>query len=163
MKTLGLLRHAKSDWGDPSLADIDRPLNKRGQKAAAAMAPVLAESGFDLVFASTARRVRETLEHAWDGPVEWREAIYGAGPSQLLEMAAGVAAGIERLLIVGHNPTMHFLATRLAVHGDPALLGALADKYPTGALALIDLPIDRWRDIEVGTGALRRFVRPRDL
>jgi phosphohistidine phosphatase len=163
MKTLGLLRHAKSDWGDPSLADIDRPLNQRGQKSAAAMAPVLAECGFDLVLASTARRVRETLSGAWDGPVEWREAIYGAGPSQLLEMAANAPAGVERLLIVGHNPTMHGLATRLAVSGDTSLLAALAEKFPTGALAVIDLPIERWRDIEVGIGTLRRFIRPRDL
>jgi len=163
MRTLGLLRHAKSDWGDPSLADVDRPLNQRGLKAAIAMAPVLAQCGFDRVLASTARRVRETLDHAWDGPVDWRDDIYGAGPSELLDIVSHVDPSVERILVVGHNPTMHMLATRLAVHGEPELLGRLADKYPTGALAVIDLPIGQWQEIELGIGTLRRFVRPRDL
>lgn len=163
MKTLGLLRHAKSDWSDGSLADIDRPLNRRGRKAAKAMAPVLAQCGFTLVLASPARRVRETLERAWSGPVEWHEEIYGATPSRLLDLAQSALPGIGRLLIAGHNPTVHDLAQRLAVHGEAKLLRSLADKFPTGALALIDLPIDQWAEISLGCGTLRRFVRPKDL
>ena len=128
MKFLGLLRHAKSDWSDGSLDDFDRPLNARGREAAEAMGPELSKANFDLILASTATRVRQTVAGTGLTNVEWRDEIYGAGPDKLLAMAAEVDDSIDRLLMVGHNPTMHSLACRLAYSGDDRLRSDLEEK-----------------------------------
>lgn len=163
MKILGLLRHAKSDWADPALADFDRPLTPRGRAAATAMGPVLESCNFDLVVASGAARVRQTLEFAGIGPTVWNDSIYGAGPAAITALVAAADDAVDRLLIAGHNPTLHRLAMSLAVDGEESVRAALSEKFPTGALALLELPIARWRDIPGAGGRLARFVRPKDL
>jgi len=170
MKRLTLLRHAKSDWGDPGGRDFDRPLNRRGARAARAMGREMRALGlgFDAVIASPAARVVETLEGLADGygralhPV-CDPRLYLAPLSLLLDLVHETDDSIGRLLIVGHNPGCAMLAMALAGAGDEGLRARLVEAYPTGALASIDLPVARWRDAGPGDGALTRFLRPRDL
>lgn len=167
MKTLTLLRHAKSSWGDPAQRDFDRPLNARGLKAARAMGRELVRRGiaFDLVLASPAARVVGTIASLGEGgcPIEagYDVRIYLAPARTLIGIVRAADDSHDRLLIVGHNPGMEQLALLLARGG--ALREQVAAKYPTGALAQIDLETARWRDVEEGTGTLACFIRPRDL
>jgi phosphohistidine phosphatase len=167
MKSLSLLRHAKSGWDDPSLADFDRPLNARGREAARAMGRAMRELGlaYDRILASPAARVTGTIEEAAEGygPLDpyYDARIYLAAPATLLEIIRAADDRHERLLLVGHNPGIERLALLLGRGG--ALDDQVALKYPTGALAEIHFPIARWRDVGESKGTLARFLRPRDL
>lgn len=170
MKSLTLLRHAKSSWDDAAMSDFDRPLNRRGQAAARAMGREMRALGlaFDAVYASPARRVVETLQGVTESygralDPAFDRHIYLAATDTLLEMVRGADDAGDSLLLVGHNPGFERLALLLARDdGDPARAEITA-KYPTGALAEIELPIDHWRDAAPGIGRLVRFIRPRDL
>jgi phosphohistidine phosphatase len=170
MKTLTLLRHAKSSWDDPIARDFDRPLNKRGRRAARAIGQAMRSQRltFDLVIASPAMRVVETLHDVADGygrpfNLTFDEQIYLASPEALLDLVRHADDTLERLMLVGHNPGLERLALLLTDEHDGDLRTQLREKYPTGALAEISLPIDHWQDIEQGIGMLTRFIRPRDL
>jgi phosphohistidine phosphatase len=168
MRRVYLLRHAKSSWKDRSLADRERPLAGRGRRAAEAVAGHLEAEGIqpDLVLCSPARRARETLERveaAFGDPVETRldEALYGASEAELLACLRALAQEIDSVMVIGHNPGLEELALALASQG--AQLARMREKYPTAALATIDLPAEDWRTIERGSGKLVAYVRPRDL
>jgi phosphohistidine phosphatase len=168
VKALTLLRHAKSAWDARSVRDFDRPLNPRGHRAARAMGREMRRLGlgYDLILASPAARVMETLTElaqGYGGAVETRcdERIYLAPAEILLDIVRAADDRDGRLLIVGHNPGLEQLALLLAQGG--ALRDRVAAKYPTGALAEIELGAGRWRDAGPGAGALTRFIRPRDL
>lgn len=169
MKILTLLRHAKSSWADPGQDDFDRPLNARGIAAARRMGREMRALGlgFDAVLASPARRVVETLERVAKtyGTLErgHDRRIYLARPAMLMTIARETNDAVDRLLLVGHNPGFHMLALMLTGDSDDPLRVELAAKYPTGALAEIELPIAHWRDLRGGGGRLTRFIRPRDL
>jgi phosphohistidine phosphatase len=169
MKTLTLLRHAKSSWNDPAEDDFDRPLNPRGVAAARRMGSEMRALGlsFDAVLASPARRVVETLDLVAEGygslPRAYDRRIYLASSATLLAIARETDDAVDRLLLVGHNPGFHMLALLLTGKSDGPPHAELAAKYPTGALAEIALPIARWRDLAEGRGRLTRFIRPRDL
>jgi len=163
MKMFGLLRHAKSDWSDGSLDDFDRPLNKRGRATAEAMGPVIRGCNFDRVLASSAKRVRETVELAGLKDVEFREDMYSASPDRLLSIAASAGGDSQRLLMVGHDPAMHRLADRLARAEESDERRYLAAKFPTGALAVMEFEISEWDELGRAMGVLEKFVRPRDL
>lgn len=170
MKRLGLLRHAKSSWDEPALDDFDRPLNGRGRKAAQRIGREMQSLGirYDLALVSPARRASQTfdlLRSQWTAKLEWRHEprLYLASPDRLLALAAAVPDRVERLLLVGHNPGFHALAMRLADADESNGGVALSEKFPTGALAEIDLPIGQWCEAEERGGSLARFVRPRDL
>jgi phosphohistidine phosphatase len=169
MKTLTLLRHAKSGWDDPVARDFDRPLNRRGRRAAATVGAEMKAQGlaFDRILASPARRVVETLEEVAQGygPIEphYEERVYLAPPATLLELVRKTDDGVARLLVVGHNPGLEALALLLTRDDGGALRAELAVKYPTGTVAEIGLPAASWRDVRPGTGRLLRFIRPRDL
>lgn len=116
-----LLRHAKSDWSDDGLLDADRPLNSRGQKAAPEMALWMQKHGWipDRILCSTAKRTRETLERmqaTWNAQpeVHFIDRLYLAPPQVILEEAIAHAAGAKSLLVIGHNPGIEMLATRLS-------------------------------------------------
>ena len=167
MKSLTLLRHAKSGWDDPIKRDFDRPLNPRGRRAARTVGREMRSLGlsFDRVVASPARRVIETIEEVELSfgalsPV-YDERVYLAPLAALVELVRETADASERLLLVGHNPGMERLALLLSRGG--ALHDELALKYPTGALAEIAFPIDHWRDVAESGGTLSRFLRPSDL
>jgi phosphohistidine phosphatase len=167
MKILTLLRHAKSGWDDPIARDFDRPLNPRGRRAAQTVAREMRRLGlgFDLVLASPARRVVETIEAvaAEFGPLpaQYDERLYLASPQMLVDVIHEAPANTASLLLIGHNPGLESLALLLA--GVGPLRSELAIKYPTATLAEIALPVANWTEVRGGDGALRRFIRPRDL
>ncbi|MBK1668861.1 hypothetical protein CKO28_12550 [Rhodovibrio sodomensis] len=170
MKTLYLLRHAKSSWDDPTLADHDRPLAARGRQAAPRMAVWLRTEARrpDLVICSSAARAHET----WDlvarelqpaPEVDIRRSVYDAGPDQLIAIAQGAPARVDTLMLVGHNPAMEEAAALLAGGGDTKALATMQSKYPTAAVAEFTFELDAWESIGRDTGYLARFVRPKDL
>jgi phosphohistidine phosphatase len=169
MKTLTLLRHAKSGWDDHVARDFDRPLNPRGRRAARTVGLEMKAQGlaFGLVLASPARRVIETLEEvaAGFGPIEpgFVQRLYLASTATLLDIVRAAPDGVERLLLVGHNPGLEELALCLSGRDDAGLRGEVEVKYPTGTVAEIAFPVERWTDVTEGTGSLIRFIRPRDL
>ena len=170
MKRLLCLRHAKSSWDDPALDDHDRPLAPRGHRAAPIVGKYIEQHGLipDKVLCSSARRARETLDLAsapW--PVQPRKEIdrglYLTGVEATLAILGRSDDRLDTILLVGHNPDMEQLVAMVAKRGDSAGRKALARKYPTAALAVIDLPLDHWADVAPGTGILERFVIPKDL
>lgn len=169
MKTLTLLRHAKSDWTDATPRDFDRPLNARGRRAARTMGAYMAAEriAFDTVLASPAVRVRATLEEVAEGygaplPVTFDQTLYLAAAQTLLDLVRATAADIDRLMLVGHNPGLEDLALRLADDAaDNPMRREVEIKYPTATLAEIALEGATWE--QAASGTLRRFVRPRDL
>ncbi len=169
MKSLTLLRHAKSGWDDPVSRDFDRPLNPRGRKAARTVAREMKAQGlaFDLVLASPARRVVETLEEVSAGygaiRPEFEPRLYLASTATLAEIVRATPDSVERLLLVGHNPGLEELALCLSGRDDGALRAEVEVKYPTGTVAEIELPAGRWAEVREGSGRLVRFIRPRDL
>jgi phosphohistidine phosphatase len=170
VKTLYLLRHAKSRWGDPGLDDHDRPLDGRGERAAAVIGVHFAQQEYQpsLVLCSSARRTRETLDsllpHLRVRPellIEQR--IYLASGGQLLARLQEVDDGASQLLLIGHNPGIAELAQGLACSGPGTPLRRMATKFPTCALAVCEFDLDRWRDLAPGSGRLLDFTTPKDL
>lgn len=169
MKILTLLRHAKSGWDDPVSRDFDRPLNPRGRRAARTVGKEMKAQGlaFDLVLASPAVRVVETLEEVASayGPLDivYEERLYLASSAALLDLVRHAPESAARLLLVGHNPGLEEIALRLAGEDGDTLRRRIEIKYPTGTLAEIDLPAERWSDVAERSGRIARFIRPRDL
>jgi phosphohistidine phosphatase len=176
MRQLLLLRHAKSSWDEPKMADRDRPLSARGRRAAAGIRSAMRELGLvpDLVLVSPARRTRETLAalEPWDDTplVETLEPLYLAGAPQLLATLRDVAETVRSVLLIGHNPGLHELAVTLVgaqamTLPSPsvrAITQQLAAGYPTGALAEFAVA-SPWRGLDAGGGRLIHFLNPRDL
>lgn len=169
MKMLGLLRHGKSSWDDPALRDFDRPLKRRGNEASKSMGEELRRRGlrFDLVVASPATRVVETLHHLEEGfgePLEprFQENVYAASAQGLLSIVVATADSIDRLLLVGHNPGLQDLASTLASDEDP-LVPSVTAHFPTAAFVLIELPVKSWTQVGPRTGRIVDFLRPREL
>ena len=170
MKTLTLLRHAKSSWDGSPARDFDRPLSKRGHKAARTIGREMKAQGlvFDAVIASPAARVVETVAGLAEGygrPIapSFDARIYLASVATLLAMVRETDDSAGRLLLVGHNPGLEALAMLLTRDDGNGLRREMAVKYPTATVAEIALPIDHWRDAAPGGGELARFIRPRDL
>lgn len=172
MKTLLLLRHAKSSWDDPGLDDHERPLNERGQTAARQVGAFLTEQGYrpQLVLCSTARRTRETLALALPAnhtDVRFTHDLYLAAPDQILSALRTLEDEAESVMIVAHSPGTEQLALLLSRCDGPreerASRDKIAEKFPTGALAVLELPSETWAAVEPGSGRLTAFVRPRDL
>ena len=168
MKILTLLRHAKSTWDDPVAKDFDRPLNKRGRRAAQTVGREMQALGlrFDQVNASPAVRVIETLGDIESGYAralspDYDRRIYLASPETLLEIVQATDDAVDRLMIVGHNPGLERLA--LLLTRDGALRDEAALKYPTATLAEIHFAVAHWNEVREGGGTLERFIRPRDL
>lgn len=170
MRTLYLLRHAKSSWEDSSLRDHDRPLAPRGRRAAPAMGRAMRDGRMipELVLCSTAVRTRDT----WglvapflgdDIPVEYDRALYGAGAATLLALVRGLPDDTLRVLLLGHNPGIGELAASLVADGPPQEVDRMVRKFPTGALAVLHTAATRWSRMAPGRCTLARFIRPRDL
>jgi phosphohistidine phosphatase len=169
MTMLTVMRHAKSSWGDASLEDFDRPLNDRGHKSARLVGREAAKRkiAFDRVFASTAMRVRETLDGFAEGygslpKIEFADDLYGASLGHLVDRVRAIPDLVHAPLMVGHNPGLHRLVLQLTKDDDP-LRQRLIAKYPTGTLTLITLPAGRWDETEAGTGSIAELILPRDL
>jgi phosphohistidine phosphatase len=170
MLTLSLLRHAKSSWSDARLKDIERPLNDRGEEAAPRMAVFMARRGItpDLILCSPAVRARQTLDLVlprFKGrpAVAVEDSLYLAAPAALLKRIQSVGADVEHLMIVGHDPGMHALALELAGSGADKDLAALAEKFPTAGLAVLEFQERSWSRVRPGTGRLVLFTAPKRL
>ena len=170
MRRLMLLRHAKSDWAKPGLRDHDRPLNPRGRDAAQRMGVYMVRHALvpDLIVASTAKRVTETLDlllPAFDRPpkIVSEPHLYGAGSTALLGIVKEAARTTHSLLLVGHNPGMAEFAALLIASGDVDARQRLIEKFPTAGLAVIDFALDDWAKVHPRGGRLDRFVVPRAL
>ncbi|MCK0209155.1 histidine phosphatase family protein [Starkeya koreensis] len=165
MLRLLLLRHAKSDWPE-GVPDPDRPLAARGRRGAKAIGAYMVEEALlpARAIVSPARRTIETWEIAtkdWPTHVQpaYEHAIYEAPAENLLKLIREQEA-LSPLLLVGHNPGMEELAALLLRREQRA---KVLPKYPTGALAVIDMPIESWAELRPGCGTLERFVTPRAL
>lgn len=170
MKSLYLLRHAKSSWRDLSLGDHDRPLNKRGKKASGFMGKYIARNLTkpDLILCSTARRTRDTLTLLQEYlspniPVQYDENLYMASPPLLLQALHNLDGGIGTVMMISHNPGLEMLAAGLIGEGEPNTVRTLKMKYPTAALAVFTADISAWTELQGGTARLDSFIRPKDL
>ncbi|MBL8704143.1 MAG: histidine phosphatase family protein [Rhodospirillales bacterium] len=170
VRRIFLLRHAKSDWGDAGREDHDRDLSARGRDATGRMATYCRRAGIApaLILCSTATRARETLALVLPGlippgRVEYEDKLYLAEAERLLRRLQALDDDDPSVMVVGHNPGFHALAAALVGDGDPSDLQRLRQKFPTGALAEIEAPIQRWRDLEAGENRLARFIVPREL
>ncbi len=167
-RELLVLRHAKSAWDTAAPSDFDRPLSKRGRKDAPRVAAWLVEEGFvpDCVRASTAARVRETLDRmssVIDLPLEdvsWDDDLYHASPRTMLEALAGCPDDARRVLLVGHNPGVEDLVLHLS--RAPVHLPPNGKIMPTCAVAHFRMPED-WSALRRGDGELTHVLRPRTL
>lgn len=171
MKTLILLRHAKSGWDDHGAPDFDRRLNAKGERAARIMGRHMRDAGigWDHAIASPAARVVETLAAVSSGygrAIEpaWDRRAYLAPAAMLLELAHTVPDSADRLLMSGHNPGLEDLVLLLVPDrsGD-ALRDTVEAKFPTASAAVLTCPVERWAELIPETCSLASFTRPRDL
>ena len=162
MKTLILMRHAKSSWKDPDLSDHDRPLKKRGRKDAKRIARELLKHDLipELILSSTAARAKETVEAVLESleddiPVEYSEALYMAEPQDFLDILATLPSDLNVIMLVGHNPGME--AYLQIINGN-------IESMPTASLAKLKLKLDDWQGISIDTpGKLAGFWTPKSL
>jgi phosphohistidine phosphatase len=162
MKTLLLLRHAKSSWDDSSLSDHERPLNKRGRKDAPRVGELLAAEGLlpDCILGSTAHRVRETVEFAvqhggYRGKIEFLPELYLAPRETYIQVLRDLPDQYTSAMVVGHNPGLEELL---------AGLSGAHEHLPTAALAQVELPLATWGELHLGIRAkLVNLWRPKEL
>jgi phosphohistidine phosphatase len=160
MKTLFVLRHAKSSWDHPELSDFERPLNNRGEKAAPFMGELMRKKDLepDIIFSSPAMRAKTTAKlvkeaAGFDAEIVFNRSVYEAGMHNLLYIVAEIGDEYDAAMIVGHNP---------GFEGIVRILSGNYERMPTAALAVIDLDIESWSETEPGCGQLREVLRPKD-
>ncbi|NPD15438.1 histidine phosphatase family protein [Xinfangfangia sp. D13-10-4-6] len=165
MKRLILTRHAKSSWDDPTMADHDRPLNERGQAAAADLGQWLASRGYlpGQVLCSDALRTWET----WSGisrglpegaTLELKPALYHAGPDVMLTVLRKATA--DCVMMLGHNPGIAEFAHRLVARTP---ISSQFTRYPTGATLVADFDVETWAQAGFGQGVTVDFIVPREI
>lgn len=170
VKTLTLLRHAKSGWDDAVARDFDRPLNPKGRRAAQTMGRELRRLGlsFDHVVASPAVRVEQTIDGVESGYARalspaYDRRIYLASAGSLLDVVRETDDEYAHLLLIGHNPGLEDLVLLLAPDEPGTLRDDVEEKYPTATLAELTFAVDCWAEVRERGGTLTRFIRPRDL
>lgn len=161
MKTLYILRHAKSDWSDGGLSDFERPLNERGKAAAPLMGEAMKNRKFqpEMIISSPAVRAKQTAELVRNaaelkGAINYDSHIYEADPQTLLHIVAEIDDALDSAMIVGHNPGLEGLIR---------ILTGEFQTMPTAALAVIDLYGNRWHEMSAATGKMRELLRPKEL
>jgi phosphohistidine phosphatase len=162
VKTLLILRHAKSSWRDSGLADHDRPLNKRGQRDAPRMGRLLRQEDLvpDMIVSSSAVRARKTAQLAieamgYDGELRLADELYAAEPEAYLDALQSLPDIYECVMVIGHNPGLEELLELLI--GD-------WQRLPTAALAAVRLDLETWQDISEETpGRLVNLWLPHEL
>jgi phosphohistidine phosphatase len=161
MKTLYLLRHAKSSWDDRSLKDFDRPLNERGLKAAPKMGAYIRKEKIrpEMIVSSPALRAKQTTTLVCEAAglaslVTFDERIYDASARRLFEIVTGFEDRFGSAMMVGHNPGFEELL---------AVLSGESSRMATAALACIELSVEKWSDVSADSGKLKWLVKPKDL
>ena len=160
MKTLYVLRHAKSSWDDQSLSDFQRPLNKRGIRTAPFMGELMTSKKLipDAIISSPAERAKQTaffVKQAahLDAGIQFNQGIYESSTNNLLYIVNGIDDLYSSAMIVGHNP------------GFEGIVETLSGEYqrmPTATLAVIDLDIESWSESKQKCGVLREILRPKE-
>lgn len=170
MLRLLLLRHAKSSWDHPGMADIDRPLNDRGRRSTPVIGRYMAENGLipDRILCSSAQRTRETLAGLlpfFKAPVDVNITgrLYHTTEDTYLPVIRSMAGTAKTLLLIGHNPATQDTALETVATSNSADLAAMDIKFPTCALAEISFAAKTWQAVGENSGNLERFIRPRDL
>ena len=167
-RELLVLRHGKSSWDSDAETDLERPLAKRGKRDAPRIAEWIGERGLvpDLIIGSPAKRARQTARRVAKAldldpqGVVTDERIYYGGVRDILRILAECDAEIDRVMVVGHNPTLESLVGYLA--GTSVVDFDAPKFFPTCALARIRMPGD-WEDLEHGSGRLLELIRPKEL
>lgn len=161
MKTLLLLRHAKSSWENADQKDFDRPLNNRGLKAAPAVGRFLRgqKEQPQLIISSPAERARQTTSLVREAAgltadLRYDERIYEASVERLMEVVSQIEDAREVVMLVGHNPGFEALLEQLT--GE-------TQRMPTAALACLELDVDKWSKVRENTGRLKWLVKPKEL
>ncbi len=159
-KSILLFRHAKSDWDANYQTDHDRPLAKRGIKAAKTMGKLLADSGKlpDLIICSTAVRARQTLELAresgdWKCEIQYTDELYEASVTGVIRLIQQLTDDVDSVMLVGHEPTWSYLTS--------TLIGGGSIRFPTAAMVKIDFYFDDWPSTDAASGQLRWLLQPR--
>lgn len=162
MKTLLIMRHAKSSWHDTGLADERRPLNERGEQAARRMGSLLREQALcpDLVLSSSALRATESADllvqaGGFTCPVQQKPELYLAPPSTYIEVLCRLPAAVRVALAIGHNPGLEELVARLS---------GMRERLPTGSIAQFVLRLATWAELaHLPQAELIRVWRPKEL
>jgi len=162
MKTLLLLRHAKSSWANEQLSDFERPLNERGHFDAPRIGELLRVQDLvpDLIISSSAKRAATTAEMvaisaSFEGDIRYTEKLYLAESETYIALARQVPGNYQVVMMVGHNPGIEELVEDLT---------GQSERMPTAALACIELPIEKWSDMKAGKkNKLRGVWRPKEL
>lgn len=161
MKTLFLVRHAKSSWDDRKIDDFDRPLNDRGRRDAPSMgkriagladAPRVIVTSPAKRAATTARLIAEAIGLP-AGKIVESAPLYGASPDAILGVINELDDDLSSAMLVGHNPGLTQIAAGLAPGS--------VDHMPTCSIAAIDLGVDSWMMVRPGKGTLRFFETPK--
>jgi phosphohistidine phosphatase len=167
MRRLMLLRHAKTERAEPGQRDRDRKLTKRGRADAPTLGAYLAHHNLipDLALVSPAARAQQTWDLVTEAfakapRAQIDERIYNTSPQKLLQIAAEPRKA-NKLLIVGHNPSLHEFAVQLIASSDVKVREELHEKLPTSGLVVLDLPIEDWAELRPHSARLERFVTPR--
>lgn len=165
-----LLRHAKAESGDDSVADFERALAPRGLRDAARLGKWMTKTSpaIDVVVCSGSQRTRQTLDalrpSLKNARIKILESLYLAAPEAVLELIRSQTSNVRTILIVGHNPGFHELAVDLCGDStDKNQLKALRAKFPTCTWCEISFATERWKGVSVGDGKLVRFLRAREL
>jgi len=160
VKTLYILRHAKSSWERPDIADFERPLNEAGRNTAPFMGQLLYDRTFqpDLILSSPAKRAKQTAvlikeTAGFKAEIKYDDRIYEASPQVLLQVIADVKEKRESVMLVGHNPGIEGLIRFLTGH---------KESMPTAALAIIELWVNKWDGIVADSGVLKELIRPKE-
>jgi phosphohistidine phosphatase len=160
MKTIYILRHAKSSWDDESLSDFERPLNERGINTAPFMGEVISRRGYSpaVIISSPAKRAATTAtlvkeSSGLNADLRCDDRIYEASPNTLRQVASEIGDDLDSAMLVGHNPGMEGFIRYLTGQIEP---------MPTAALAVISLAIDSWKDLDADTGTIVEIIRPKD-
>jgi phosphohistidine phosphatase len=169
MRRLFLVRHAKAELATGRV-DHARKLTTRGRDEARRVARALAARRFlpDILIHSGAARAKETAEifgAAWQGKIalEKDAALYDASLATLLERTRALPDAHKSAALVAHNPGLGELATILSGSGARSDLQRLAEKYPTGAVAVLDFGVSRWEEVERSSGMLALYLTPAEL
>ena len=165
LRHIVVIRHAKSSWDDPSIADHDRPLSKRGRNALSRLRDHIEglELRPELVMCSSSLRTRETLARTRiDAPVNYADRLYDATPGAVIEEINGVDPTVETLLVIGHEPAMSQVALGLAAAegGNPTAAESISTKFPTSAIAVLRTG-EPWDQLTLSGAALVTFHVPR--
>jgi phosphohistidine phosphatase len=162
MKTLYLIRHAKSSRSYPELEDFERPLTKRGRKSAMLMGTILKKlkAAPDLVISSpanraamTARMIAEAIDYPLD-KIQYSETIYLADETVLVQLIKNMNNSVNQAMLIGHNPGLTGLANTIS---DQPI-----NNIPTGGVCCMDLKITSWKGIREHGGKLRFFEFPKN-